>query len=113
MTPREQDHFVALCKRILATRDNSDPERDIFQGKSQREQHALPNGKGCDIGYALAVYSRERAYSVDARTVAALEAITAFAVPNPNGSLAGVVGFFGSGCPSGCPVKQITQPSSD
>ena len=45
------------------------------------------NGKGCDIGYALTVCSRERAYSVDARTVAALEVITAFAVPNPNGSL--------------------------
>ena len=43
-------------------------------------------GKGCDIGYALAVNSCEEAASVDACTVTALDAITAFAVPNPNWS---------------------------
>jgi hypothetical protein len=42
------------------------------------------NGKGCDIGYALAASSCEGAFSVDACTVTALDAITAFAVPNPN-----------------------------
>ena len=41
-------------------------------------------GKGCDIGYALAVGSCEGANCVDACTVTALDAITAFAVPNPN-----------------------------
>ncbi len=41
-------------------------------------------GKGCDIGYALAVSSCEEASSVEACTVTALDAITAFAVPNPN-----------------------------
>ena len=41
-------------------------------------------GKGCDIGYALAASSCEGANSVDACTVTALDAITAFAVPNPN-----------------------------
>jgi hypothetical protein len=41
-------------------------------------------GKGCDIGYALVISSCEEANSVDACTVAALDAITAFAVPNPN-----------------------------
>ena len=40
-------------------------------------------GKGCDIGYALAASSCEGAYSVDACTVTALDAITAFAIPNP------------------------------
>gem|GEM_PF-7097866 len=40
-------------------------------------------GKGCDFGYALAGNSRERVPSVDACTVTALDAITAFAVPNP------------------------------
>ena len=40
--------------------------------------------KGCDFGYALADNSRERVPSVDACTVTALDAITAFAVPNPN-----------------------------
>src|SRR5438874_6732621 len=42
------------------------------------------NSKGCDIGYALAISSCEGAHSVDACTVTALDAITAFAVPNPN-----------------------------
>ena len=40
-------------------------------------------GKGCDIGYALAASSCEGANSVEACTVTALDAITAFAVPNP------------------------------
>jgi hypothetical protein len=42
------------------------------------------NRKGCDIGYAPAISSSEGANRVDACTVAALDAITAFAVPNPN-----------------------------
>jgi hypothetical protein len=41
-------------------------------------------GKGCDIGYALATSSCEGANSVESCTVTALDAITAFAVPNPN-----------------------------
>src|SRR4051812_11262460 len=56
------------------------------------------NSKGCDIGYALAANSCEGANNVDACTVTAFDAITAFAVPDPNWSLAGPVGFFGSGC---------------
>jgi hypothetical protein len=44
----------------------------------------LGKGKGCDIGYALATSSCEGANSVEARTITALDAITAFAVPNPN-----------------------------
>jgi hypothetical protein len=46
----------------------------------------LEKGKGCDIGYALATSSCEGANSVDACTVTACDAITAFAVPNPNHS---------------------------
>ena len=46
----------------------------------------LGKGKGCDIGYALAASSCEGANSVEARTVTALDAITAFTVPNPNSS---------------------------
>jgi hypothetical protein len=42
------------------------------------------NRKGCDIGYAPAISSCEGANRVDACTVAALDAITAFADPNPN-----------------------------
>ena len=41
-------------------------------------------GKGCDIGYALAIRSCEGVDSVEACTVTALDATTAFAVPNPN-----------------------------
>jgi hypothetical protein len=44
------------------------------------------NAKGCDIGYAPALCSCERADSVDTRTVAAHDAITAFAGPNPGSS---------------------------
>jgi hypothetical protein len=40
--------------------------------------------KGCDIGYAPATSSCEEASSVDTCTIAALDVITAFAVPNPN-----------------------------
>jgi hypothetical protein len=42
------------------------------------------NRKGCDIGYAPAISSCEGANNLDACTVAALDAITALAVPNPN-----------------------------
>jgi hypothetical protein len=57
----------------------------------------LEKGKGCDIGYALAANSCEGANNVDACTVTALDAITAFAVPDPDLLLAEFVGFFGSG----------------
>ena len=47
-------------------------------------RETLGKGKGCDIGYALAIRSCEGANSVETCTVTALDAITAFAVPNPN-----------------------------
>ena len=40
--------------------------------------------KGCDFGYALATHSCEGVGSVDTCTIAAPDAITAFAIPNPN-----------------------------
>jgi hypothetical protein len=43
-------------------------------------------GKGRDIGYALAARSCEEANNVEACTITAPDAITAFAVPNPNHS---------------------------
>jgi hypothetical protein len=62
----------------------------IWEGEFSR-QPPLPGleedtrkGKGCDIGYALAASSCEGANSMEACTVTALDAITAFAVPNPN-----------------------------
>ena len=42
------------------------------------------NGKGCDIGYALAAGSCEGTTSVETRTVTAHDVTTAFAVPNPS-----------------------------
>jgi len=76
----------------------------------QAEQNGR-KGKGCNIGYALAANSYERANSVDACTVAALDAITAFAVPNPSYS-SRAVGFFGFGGSTSYLVKRITQPTS-
>jgi len=62
------------------------------------------NSKGCDIGYALAANSCEGVNNVDACTVTALDAITAFAVPDPGPLLAESAGFFGSWCASNCSV---------
>ena len=54
------------------------------RGSGRTSRLARKNGKGCDIGYAPATSSCEEANSVDTCTVAALDVITAFAVPNPN-----------------------------
>jgi hypothetical protein len=59
-------------------------EEFLFGGNRLAVTRTLEKGKGCDIGYALAVSSCEGANSVDACTVTASDAITAFAVPNPN-----------------------------
>jgi hypothetical protein len=66
------------------------------------------NRKGCDFGYALAANSCEGANNVDACTVTALDAITAFAVPNPNGHLAAPSVFSGLEVQSGRPAEPIT-----
>jgi len=61
------------------------------------------NRKGCDIGCALAANSCEGADCVDARTVTALDATTAFAVPDPGGFLAKPSVFSG---PEALPVAR-------
>ncbi len=66
---------------------------------------ALGNGKGCDIGYGPAIGSCEEANGVDTCTVAALDVITAFAVPNPNCSSQNQSVF------SGLAALQVTLPS--
>ena len=58
--------------------------KNFFWGNQTCGDEGAGKGKGCDIGYALSISSREEANSVEARTVTALDAITAFAVPNPN-----------------------------
>src|SRR5207253_8714855 len=55
------------------------------------------NRKGRDIGYVPATSSCEEANSVDACTITALDVITAFAVPNPNGSSQSPSVFSGLG----------------
>ena len=54
--------------------------------EGQLSEEDAAKGKGRDIGYALAVRSCEEANSVEACTITAPDAITAFAVPNPNHS---------------------------
>ena len=76
------------------------------------EERAPENGKGCDFGYAPAIRSCERANSVDTCTVAALDAIAAFAVPNPSSSSQSQPVFSGLVARSGRPAEQITQPTS-
>jgi hypothetical protein len=44
---------------------------------------------------------------------AALDVITAFAVPSLNTSSQGVVEFFGFGCLPGCPGRLVTQSTSE
>jgi len=56
----------------------------LFWETSFAAVRTLEKGKGCDIGYALAINSCEGANSVEACAVTALDAITTFAVPNPN-----------------------------
>ena len=50
---------------------------------------------------------------MDPCTVAALDAIAAFAVPNPSSSSQSQRVFSGLAAPSGHPDEQITQPTSD
>jgi len=71
------------------------------------------NGKGCDFGYALAVNSCEGVNSVDACTVTASGAITAFAVPNPGRHLAMLSVFSGLAVPRVASLERITQSTLD
>ena len=55
----------------------------VCTGREAGSAGRRSNRKGCDFGYALAADSCEGATGVDACTVTALGAITAFAVPDP------------------------------
>ena len=71
-------------KRNASGKPTSEVRVGEFEGETWILDRSATNSKGCDIGYALAINSCEGANSVDACTVTALDAITAFAVPNPN-----------------------------
>jgi hypothetical protein len=64
--------------------DNGRAEKNVFRENQVAVVRPLEKGKGCDIGYALAISSCEGANSVEACAVTAFDAITTFAVPNPN-----------------------------
>jgi hypothetical protein len=68
------------------------------------------NRKGRDIGYALAVGSCEKAHGEDACTIAALDATTVFAVPNPNRNLAALSVFSGLVTLRIASATLVTQP---
>ena len=57
-----------------------------LEGAQPEAEIGRKNRKGCDIGYALAANSCEGVNSVETCTITALDAITAFAVSNPNGA---------------------------
>ena len=71
------------------------------------------NSKGCDIGYALAANSCEGVNNVDACTVTALDATTAFAVPDPTCPSQGLSVFSGPGVHWIAPLNLTTQSTSD
>jgi len=71
-----------FCK--YASNNYSTGKADLAEERKREERK-----KGCGLGYALAVNSCEGVSSVDACTVAAPDAITALAVPNPSCSSQG------------------------
>ena len=93
--------FVLMIQQV---RQGTKKEKIRCVG-GKRSQIARTNSKGCDIGYALAANSCEGANNVDACTVTALDATTAFAVPDPGLLLAELVGFFGSGYSADCSTE--------
>jgi hypothetical protein len=83
LVQRPQNVLAETTTRIrnLLHRDG---ENFLRNRDSEWSRKNTRKGKGCDIGYALAASSCEGANNVEACTVTALDAITAFAVPNPN-----------------------------
>jgi hypothetical protein len=95
-----------LLKTVISWLLASRAEREAEEsGEQSCGNDGRRKSKGCDIGYALAISSCEGAISVEACTVTALDAITAFAVPNPNGLLAEPSVF------SGLDAHRVAPPS--
>ena len=94
--PRKDDHRrrVNDLQRTRVDDPNRQRQHILFEiliagcigGRRRQDRRVARNGKGRDIGYAPAASSCEGANNVDACTITALDVITAFAVPNPNGS---------------------------
>ena len=103
----------ATAKRSEENRSRWQKVSDLKGRRPDLALISIRKGKGCDIGYVPAICSCEGAHSVDPCTVAALDAIAAFAVPNPDSSSQSQPVFSGLVAPSGRPAEQITQPTSD
>jgi hypothetical protein len=71
------------------------------------------NRKDRDIGYVLAANSCEGVNNVETCTIAVLDVITAFAVPNPSFSSQRLPVFSGLAALRVAPPDYITQPTSD
>ena len=69
-------------------------------------------GKGCDIGYVLTTGSCEKPIAWKHAPSQPLDAITAFAVPDPNYSSQSSR-FFQVWLPNRSPCRAITQSTSD
>src|SRR5215472_6681107 len=98
-TPHDVTYPYDLRGNIKSAWSTAEAGRSQTTSASGRKKN-----KGCDFGYALAAHSCEGANSMDACTVTAFGAITAFAVPNPNESSQRPSVFSGSG------VRRIASP---
>src|SRR5271157_5953841 len=98
--PGKSESYTGFCKILLIKETNSRMLSELEGGLTPR---VLGNRKGCDFGYALVGNSCEGAPGVDACTVTALDAVTAFAGSRPQPTPRSAVGFFGSGSLCGSP----------
>jgi len=86
--------------------------RAAYRRQLDREVNYRGDSKGCDIGYVLAVGSCEGVNDEEHAPSQPLmrPLLSQFQTPiAPRRA----VGFFGSGCPAGCPVGLITQLTLD
>ena len=88
-------------------------ENGVKQISGRNPPFAEERGKAATLVMLQPSALCERAHSVDPCTVAALDAIAAFAVPNPGPSSQSQPVFSGLVARSGRPAEQITQPTSD
>ena len=117
----KSESYTGFCRILLINETNSRMSSstqtvefgcqlpEIQGGEAPK---ALGNRKGCDFGYALADNSCEGALGVDACTVTAPDAATAFAVPDPSRHLAVRLVFSGLSVLPSHLVEPATQRTS-
>jgi hypothetical protein len=119
--PSKSESCTGFCRILLIKETNRrmpDSTQTVEFGCQLAElqdgeaPRVLGNRKGCDFGYALADNSCEGALGVDACTVTALDAATAFAVPDPSRHLAARLVFSGLSVLPSHLVEPATQHTS-